>query len=261
MLPRYARMTKQVEALIASAYLAGTNTRRVKRALAALFKGAVSKDIVSRVWRKVKTDWETWTRRNLAGEDMVRLILDGDSVKPTYCIGFLGGTTCCRLTRSQQCQPGYHGSTSAGDRDLDRSEELVRLEAIARSRTEPACRVERARILLAYRADPSTYAVGEAIGVTHQTVQRCLDRAVRFGVMAALDDSPRPGKPPEITEMRRRGWCRWPARKPRSWDIRTSFGPRGCWRAMSVSMLQRHGHPCLNASCKARSARSSPATR
>jgi putative transposase len=32
-LPRYARMTRQVEALIAGAYLAGTNTRRVGRAL------------------------------------------------------------------------------------------------------------------------------------------------------------------------------------------------------------------------------------
>ena len=31
-------------------HLAGTNTRRVRRALAALFRGAVSKDIVSRVW-------------------------------------------------------------------------------------------------------------------------------------------------------------------------------------------------------------------
>ena len=40
-LPRYARMTKQVEALIAGAYLSGTNTRRVRRALGALFKGAV----------------------------------------------------------------------------------------------------------------------------------------------------------------------------------------------------------------------------
>jgi putative transposase len=36
-LPRYARMTKQVEALIAGAYLSGTNTRRVRRALGALF--------------------------------------------------------------------------------------------------------------------------------------------------------------------------------------------------------------------------------
>ena len=38
-LPRHARMTRQVEALIAGAYLSGTNTRRVRRALGALFKG------------------------------------------------------------------------------------------------------------------------------------------------------------------------------------------------------------------------------
>ncbi|MGH7078840.1 MAG: hypothetical protein ACREFU_12180, partial [Acetobacteraceae bacterium] len=45
--------------------------------------------------------------------------------------------------------------------------ELAELEVIARSRTEPACRVERARILLAYRVEPSAYSVGRAIGVTH----------------------------------------------------------------------------------------------
>jgi transposase-like protein len=80
-LPRYARRTRQVEALIAGAYLAGANTRRVQRALAALFRGAVGKDGVSRTWRKVKTDWEAWCRRDLAGEDMVRLVLDGTVVR------------------------------------------------------------------------------------------------------------------------------------------------------------------------------------
>jgi putative transposase len=80
-LPRYARMTRQVEALIAGAYLAGTNTRRVKRALGALFKGAVGKDVVSRTWRKVKGDCEAWARRDLSGEDVVRLILDGTVVR------------------------------------------------------------------------------------------------------------------------------------------------------------------------------------
>jgi putative transposase len=80
-LPRYARMTKQVEALIAGAYLSGTNTRRVRRALGALFKGAVSKDTVSRTWRKVQADWEAWGRRSLAEEDVVRLILDGTVVR------------------------------------------------------------------------------------------------------------------------------------------------------------------------------------
>ena len=49
-LPRYQRLTKKAEALIAAVYLAGTNTRRVKRALFGLFEGAVSKDVVSRAW-------------------------------------------------------------------------------------------------------------------------------------------------------------------------------------------------------------------
>jgi len=80
-LPRYARMTRQVEALIAGAYLSGTNTRRVKRALAALLGGAVGKDVVSRTWRKVKTDWDAWNGRDLAGEGVVRLILDGTVVR------------------------------------------------------------------------------------------------------------------------------------------------------------------------------------
>ena len=40
----YKRLTKRAEALIAQVYLAGTNTRRVRRALASLFAGAVSKD-------------------------------------------------------------------------------------------------------------------------------------------------------------------------------------------------------------------------
>ena len=47
-LPRYRRLTKKAEALITAVYLAGTNTRRVKRALFGLFEGAVSKDVVSR---------------------------------------------------------------------------------------------------------------------------------------------------------------------------------------------------------------------
>ena len=52
----YQRRTQAADAVIAGAYLSGTNTRRVRRALGALFGGAVGKDTVSRVWRKVKVD-------------------------------------------------------------------------------------------------------------------------------------------------------------------------------------------------------------
>jgi putative transposase len=80
-LPAYQRLTVQAERLIAGAYLAGTNTRRVRRALAALFGGAVGKDTVSRTWRKVQSDWEAWQKRDLAKDDVVRLILDGTVVR------------------------------------------------------------------------------------------------------------------------------------------------------------------------------------
>jgi transposase-like protein len=80
-LPRYQRLTKRAEALIAAVYLAGTNTRRVKRALFGLFQGAVGKDVVSRAWRKVKVDWDAWAARSLAEEDIVRLILDGTVIR------------------------------------------------------------------------------------------------------------------------------------------------------------------------------------
>src|SRR5829696_1176405 len=77
----YQRRTLAADALIAGAYLAGTNTRRVRRALMALFGGAVSKDTVSRTWRKVKGDWDAWNIRSLADEPIVRLILDGTVVR------------------------------------------------------------------------------------------------------------------------------------------------------------------------------------
>src|SRR5256884_4705627 len=78
-------------------------------------------------------------------------------------------------------------------------EEIESLTVLSRSRTEPASRVERAQMLLAYRENPSFFAVGQGAGVHHQTVQRCIERALADGPLAALDDRPRPGKEPTIT--------------------------------------------------------------
>ncbi len=125
------------------------------------------------------------------------------------------------------------------------ADDLAQLERIARSRTEPASWVERARILLAYRTDPSAHAVGEAVGVTHQTVLRCLRRAVRFGVMAALDDSPRPGKAPEITADARAWLISLACQKAKDLGY-----PHELW---TTRLLARHvrehavdaGYPCL----------------
>src|ERR1700738_3330603 len=80
-----------------------------------------------------------------------------------------------------------------------KDEDIERLMVIARSRTEAASRVKRAQMLLAYHEDPSFFAVGQRLGAHHQTVPRCVERAVAYGPLAALDDRPRPGKEPTIT--------------------------------------------------------------
>ena len=124
-------------------------------------------------------------------------------------------------------------------------EDLVELTRVARSRTAPASRVERARMLLAYRETPSFYAVGRAIGVTHQTVERCLRRAERLGVMAALDDSPRPGREPTITDEARTFVVDLACRKAKDLGY-----PHEVW---TTRLLAKHirehgpqaGHACL----------------
>jgi len=81
LLPAYRRLSHRAEALIAEVYLAGMNTRRARRALAKLFEGHVGKDVVSRAWQKTRSAWQAWQERDLAGENIVRLILDGTVVR------------------------------------------------------------------------------------------------------------------------------------------------------------------------------------
>ncbi len=57
------------------------NTRRARRALAKLFEGHVGKDVVGRAWQRTRSAWMAWQERDLASEDIVRLILDGTVVR------------------------------------------------------------------------------------------------------------------------------------------------------------------------------------
>src|ERR1700693_4051255 len=116
------------------------------------------------------------------------------------------------------------------------AEEIENLTTLSRSRSEPARRVQRARRLLAYRETPSFYAVGRSLGVHHQTVERCIERALASGPLAALDDRPHPGKEPRLRRRPRLGWSRWPATRPKSTAIRTNCGRRGSWQVMRASM-------------------------
>jgi transposase len=124
-------------------------------------------------------------------------------------------------------------------------EEIGSLTAISRSRTEAASRVARAQMLLMYRESGSFFAVGRRLGVHHQTVQRCIERAVAYGPLAALEDRPRPGKEPTITPEAKAWLVSLACDKAKEHGY-----PHELW---TTRLLARHarqhgpaaGHPCL----------------
>jgi transposase len=127
-----------------------------------------------------------------------------------------------------------------------RRKELTQLRSIARSRTEAAARVARARMLLAYRDDPSFFAVGRALGVHHQTVQRCVERAIAHGALAALEDSARPGREPVITVEARTWLVDLACRKAKELGY-----PHEVWTTRLLAEHAREhgplvGHACLS---------------
>jgi transposase len=119
------------------------------------------------------------------------------------------------------------------------------LQEISRSCTERASRVERARIILAYLADASAYGVARAIGVTHETVTRCLKRAAELGVIEALDDRQRAGRDPTITAEAKTWLVTLASRKAKEFGY-----PHELW---TTRLLAKHardhgpaaGHPSL----------------
>jgi len=78
LVPRYQRRSVQVDEAMLGVYLSGTNTRRIKGALAPLLRGGpLSKDAVSRLVGRLADDFETWRGRDLAADGIQYLMLDG----------------------------------------------------------------------------------------------------------------------------------------------------------------------------------------
>ena len=126
--------------------------------------------------------------------------------------------------------------------DADQRRVLVE---IARSRTEPANRVERAGIILAYLNEPSAYAVARTMGVSQPTVTRCLERAAEFGVLAALDDRARTGREATITAAARTWLVGLACAKPKQFGY-----PHELWTTRLLAAHARDhgpgaGHPSL----------------
>lgn len=81
-LPRYARRTREVDEAILGCYLAGSNSRRIRKALAPMLGEAhLSKSAVSRIVGRLKELFDRWRGRDLSKERYALLYLDGFHLK------------------------------------------------------------------------------------------------------------------------------------------------------------------------------------
>ena len=64
----------------------------------------------------------------------------------------------------------------------------------AQSRTTPARKVQRARMLRHYLDGENFTTIAQRVGTSRRIVYRCVDKALEMGVEAALQDMPRPGQ-------------------------------------------------------------------
>ncbi len=81
-LPRYARRTRRVDEAVLGIYLAGGNSRRIRRAIAPLLGEAnLSKSAISRVVGRLKARFAEWRGRDLSEESYKILFLDGFHLK------------------------------------------------------------------------------------------------------------------------------------------------------------------------------------
>jgi transposase len=82
-------------------------------------------------------------------------------------------------------------------------ETRITLSVLARSRTAPAHHVERSAIILHLADQHDVSEVAAKLRVDRQRVTRCLRRVMAVGPLEALDDLPRSGRRPDITEAAR----------------------------------------------------------
>lgn len=82
-------------------------------------------------------------------------------------------------------------------------EERERLGRVARTRTEQAQVVARARILLLRDAGESLPSIAEKVGLNRNSVKLCIGKFKEGGIDRALRDDPRSGRPREIDDADR----------------------------------------------------------
>jgi len=120
-----------------------------------------------------------------------------------------------------------------------------RLERVSISRKEAAARVERATILLGYAGGETIASLARRLRTNRPKVERCIDKALELGAVAALSDMPRSGKTPTITPEARTWVVSVACQKPQELGYSYELWTTRLLAQHIRSHCDQAGHPSL----------------
>jgi len=130
-------------------------------------------------------------------------------------------------------------------------EEQKRLETLQASRVAPVREVERARILLQYRAGNGPSAIQRNLGISRVTIYHCLHKALQMGIEAGLKDAFHRPKEPVITSADKAWVVHLACTKPKDLGYAAELWTRQSLAAHVRQQAQVAGHGSLAKAAKA----------
>ena len=124
-------------------------------------------------------------------------------------------------------------------------EDMDYLVLCSHSRTEGAARVHRAKVLLAYHAGDSISKIAREMRTNRPKVERTIQRALDYGIRAALQDLPRRGRSSQISAEAKAWLVSVACTKPKDLGYAAEI-----WTTRTLSRhIRKHcldsGHPSL----------------
>lgn len=106
------------------------------------------------------------------------------------------------------------------------------LTSLIKTRTIQSQVVDRARILLWKSEARSDKSIADSLGISVNTVRRCIDQYLSNGINLALFDEERSGRPPEITDDAKAWIISIACQKPCELGMPRSYGH--CQHCISI---------------------------
>jgi len=128
--------------------------------------------------------------------------------------------------------------------------EIELLERLRRSHTAPRRDVQRAQVLWLCQAGESIAAIMRAVQMTRKSVAKWINKALKVGVVAGLQDTPH-GSTPKLTEEAKAWVVHWACSKPKDCGYAAELWTRQALAQHVRRQAVAAGHRCLARACKA----------